>query len=612
MSRARRHRAHLLNPAAAFFGPVFQAEVRADGRRWRSYVRTSLYVLLLLAIVSLVFTGARQSARWQSGVAALQSVQQIAPVICITIAWVQFVALGLLTPALTGASLSRERSGRTLPALMTTPMHTSHILLGKLAGCSFQAVMLALLGLPLLLAIRVFGGLPTAAIIGFECLTLTVVVLGGACGLLASLSSTRVVTAMLGGLSLLAGTQILPPMVIAVIGELTAWNPGPLTQAASSCGVALTMLTMETLEPEQARQLNVEIMHAWLIACGLNLALAGIALGLASTALRRVTQREMGAPAKVKRRRRRGRSTQDENASQPAEPREAGRTREVGERPVLWRELRIGLFDTPRKLIGALIVILIVAAITFTDFRQSPAGLALELRFDEGGPYMFLAAAATIVTLIVAAATTATGVASEREAQTWDVLLTTRLSNRELIRSKAIGALRRQWFLPACLLGIFLIVGAIPGNLPPSSLAHFALVLAGPVVLLCATGQLTSLLCKRAGTAAAANLLVAVGLYFIVPLLLAMSIGFLDLDGILETPIGDALVLAHPVIMSVVAIEGAFRRGGPEYTLPNVDDLGPVGFTIVLGIAAGLYFAAAVGVLSVTVNLFPDRAPRVS
>src|SRR5262249_1232728 len=154
-----------LNPASYLFGPIFQKEVRSTGRRRATYLFRMLYATALLVVVALAFQGLRQSAAHLSGVQRLQMLQQLAPQLALIIMWFQFAALALAAPIFAATAICDERRARTLGTLLTTPLTAPQIIWGKLSSRLVQLTILALLAAPLLLAIRVFGGLDARIVV---------------------------------------------------------------------------------------------------------------------------------------------------------------------------------------------------------------------------------------------------------------------------------------------------------------------------------------------------------------------------------------------------------------------------------------------------------------
>jgi ABC-type transport system involved in multi-copper enzyme maturation permease subunit len=98
----------------------------------------------------------------------------------------QFVLLGLAIPALAAGAVTDEKTRGTLQYLLTADLRPWEIIVGKLLGRSYQALLLALTGLPLLCFFGVFGGLDLGFLLTVAVSTGAYVFALAAVGLLAS------------------------------------------------------------------------------------------------------------------------------------------------------------------------------------------------------------------------------------------------------------------------------------------------------------------------------------------------------------------------------------------------------------------------------------------
>src|SRR5690606_34480354 len=210
----------------------------------------------------------------------------------------------------------------------------------------------------------------------------------------------------------------------------------------------------------------------WTVNAVYNVVMTGAAVMASVVSLRRTMRREGAAEGRVAppaRRRRRAAAaapptipapTDNGEAppveSLPAEPEpdtaDDSRdrdSREVSDRPVLWREVRQATFGSRRNF---LVVAVLVAA--------GMAYLYYEWGIHDEGLNMVLAIVGAIAIMVQSIFMTTGSIAHEREARTWEVLLTTPLSGRAIIFGKAAGALRAQWFIPAVVLGHFVLAAA--------------------------------------------------------------------------------------------------------------------------------------------------------
>lgn len=635
MARARAI-LHGLRPGALFFGPIFQREVVASGRRRGTYVARCAYALGLLVIVGLFFNGMRDSAGSYSAVSRLQALQTAAPQLALVIAWFQFVAMLLGSPILSAGAICDEKRARTLAVLMTTPLTSAQIVVGKLASRLVHILILSLIATPFLLAIRVCGGLDAALVLGTTALALTTAVLGASLGLLFSVGHARATTAAVMGLLALLLVQGGPAAAEGVIYYAVNYSDlgasptyeyhknilatcAPATMGLTTLGVA-----MGTGAPDLVIQADWPFdgvagpvarsfgpTWAWCSAYNLVMA-AGVTL-LTIRVLRRRMLREAsggGAPTRARRRRRRAPSTTatpepaihgaagsaaitEAALAAPEAPsgtnggdahdepvRERERQREVSNHPVLWRELRQSSFGSRRAAWIVVLVTLGGLILLYANTRMSDEGL-----------HATIAVLGALVAMIQPVFLTTGGVAGEREARTWEVLLTTPLSGRAVVLGKYLGLLRAQWFLPSVALG-HLSVAALGGWISWWFAVHAALIFLGPALFLTATGQLFSLVFRKAVTAAVANLGVALALWLGVWVALLMGGWFMDwTDSRWFARFGHAAYALNPVAMAVSSGQAAMHPGrvAAEFTIE--------GFSRVR-LSLGEFTAVVVGVLA--------------
>jgi ABC-type transport system involved in multi-copper enzyme maturation permease subunit len=678
-----------LSPARLFFNPIFQKEVRTSGRGLITYWARGLYAVLLLGLVIIVFLGLRDELRWQSA-AGMQVLQQLAPGVTLAIVWFQFVALAIIAPVLTAPSICEEKRARTLSDLLTTPLTSAQVVFGKLTSRTVQIVILALIATPLLLAVRVFGGLDAEVVISTTCLSLSTALLGAALGLMYSVWHARAASAVMFAIFSLGLLQAGPIVLTVILAQSVGWWGGnPPMWMFATCSPAIMVATSIQVTAGTGPIPLTPIV--WLLSTGYNLGLAAIVCIFATSALRKVMLAQAGGgPSATRRRwwqrRRRAVMTLPQSADEPAptasdEPvRLADRSRDVGDQPILWREVRQSAFGgKPRRLhahgilllgIGAFLSTLMICTkagptrddlahawqdvvaggyqrgiptilpvviqgaaviglwiflvcrwrrgvtLTMPDRSLVALGIAASLLallyitvgFAESGLHATLAVIAFLGMLFQAALLTSAGISGEREARTWEVLLTTPLTPRQIIMGKFVGALRRQAFIPAILLvhaGVAIILGAMS----PRFLFHIVLIASGPIICFTALGLLLSLLLRRSTPAAVINL----GLAFLLwlgswPILFLIQERF----GLDHWDVGFYNTLINPVVMAALAADGAFfevpyRQVGRslyEFSIADSKDLSAGPFTLYAIVVWLGYAAVAALALLISTRVF--------
>ncbi|MFI4897479.1 MAG: hypothetical protein ACIARR_06605 [Phycisphaerales bacterium JB059] len=609
MSRATPSRARWLarqlDPRALFFGPIFQKDMRIAGRKSGVYVGRSLFALVLALVISVAFYNAWTTATLgasQSG--RVQALQNIAPIIVIAVLWVQFTAMLFLAPMLTGGAICDERRAQTLPALLTTPLSPLQIVCSKGASRLTQLIIIALLSVPVLLGVRLFGGVRAETVLAGASLALATAILAGSFGLWFSVRATRSTTAALVAYCalgiVLAG---LPLLAFAINMILARYFPAlslrdmlgpsapdlPLRIPAPVIWASSPPMALAALSAGAEFALNVRTVWIGSLLWTLLLSLFNIAM--ASLSLRGVMRRSLGAPrlSRTQRRQRRKAARTGEPIPDEAVPLRARRSREVGAHPVLWREIRQSLFPNRSMLIAAILGVIIIGAIMYLSVGRDRVSLVF-------APLLV----GSILILLQAALLSSAGFAAEREARTLDVLLTTRLQPAPLVFGKMLGAIRRQWFLPLVLLLHVVIVAAL-GEIHPIVFVHLAISFAAPIVMLSGTGVYFGLRCAKSITASAMNLSIALALWLIFPITVGVLVSVLQLedDSVAEF-LAHIIIFTHPVPQAVVAVEGAHANAGEalrslEYDVVDLD-LGAFSYTFYLLCSAAAQ--ATVGLLA--------------
>ncbi len=589
-----------LAPWRLLFGPVFQKEMRVSGRKLWTYLARAAYALILAVVVSLAFWGAWQTAGYtQSGAARIQSLQTLAPTVVASVLWFQFIATLLLAPVMTGGAINDEQRAQTLPTLLTTPLTALEIVCSKIASRMAHLLILALLALPILLGVRLFGGVRAETILAGATLSIVSAILAAAVGVLCSTLCRRATIASLLTYVVLVGIFMAPPLLamrynvliedvyprgVRLPDVLGAWAPDwpaavPMPAIlASSTPAALTIVTVDP-------GVGFGVRSIWLASSVYTMALATGATLLAAASVRRAMRHSMSGPPPKRRRRRKGANAEGEDAQPVILAHRRSRT--VSDHPVLWRELRQPLFNRKRTLALAIVVSLVIAALIY------PGNLR-----DEGAAIVPIVLGMMML-LLQAALLSAPGLAAEREARTLDTLLTTRLSPTEIVWGKTLGAIRRQWFIPLLLMlhaGVFVVFGRAHWLL----LVLLPIVMLGPVVLLAGTGTLFGLRFRKPVAASAANLALALTLWLALPILVGVLFGALE---IAPNEVGEFVasvtLMLHPVGSGIFITDNLHGAAGDAFLSIEFDmpfgDINPIVFTMLVALCSGAQASIGVG-----------------
>lgn len=568
-------------------GAVVEREMRAQGRRWGTYIARSLVAALLLAAFVVSYIAVSEDASYHTGAQRVQSLQHFAPALSIGVLWIQFAIVVLVAPVLTGPSICDERRTGTLAALLTTPLSAAHIVLGKLLGATLQLVVLALLPAPLLLVVRVFGGVDAEVVLAGFVLSMSMGLLAAALGVFFSTRLRRGTAAGAAGLISVLALHAVPSIVMAIlIGTRTYAIPYNFAFASSSPTV-LGLLSMSVFG--QLPPVPFSLRLCWISSAGYSLVLAFLVIAWTIVSLRRVmTNFEESAASAAPKAERVGRVGEQGAAVRSG--------RAVGDRPVLWREVRQPFFGSWKKaalVLAAIAGILVWAYSLIWKYNGT---------LDEEVVHGFTLVIGTLISLILAAVLPAGLVGIERESRTLDTLLTSRLSPWQIVSGKAVGALRRQIFFPCVVLAELAFGAFVVLNVRPAMLLHFVMLIVPTIFFLGCTGVLAGTLVRRSVHAMVANLGLAIVLWIGLPLALVMLTELSSRRSFLSAAVFEhTLQFLNPVYMIVSAADrGVFA--GSDSTRPltyspfdNALSLGE--FTSLLLAFGGIYTATGLGVL---------------
>jgi len=170
-------------------GPIFDKELRVSSRRKRNYTLRLIYVILLTFFITIVWLSmvkSEGSSAYQKSRLALAG-----KTIVSTIVTFQFIATQVIAVIMLSTSISDEIYHRTLGLLMTTPIGSFQIVMGKLFSKLLQIILLLAISLPMLAIVRIFGGVPWNYVLSSLCITLTAVIFAGSLSLHFSINDRR-------------------------------------------------------------------------------------------------------------------------------------------------------------------------------------------------------------------------------------------------------------------------------------------------------------------------------------------------------------------------------------------------------------------------------------
>lgn len=590
--------------------PIVQKEIFVLGRKRSTYVVRSASLLILLAIVILAYLPTFLLERTdETGLEFMQRVQELAPQLTAIVLWFEFVALVLVGPMILGGSLCDERRSGTLGALFTTPLTAFQIAAGKLIAGLSQLVILVLLAMPLLLALRIFGGVPLALVFAMAAVVLSTALLAATLSLFYSARSPRGFSAAMAAILATVAIHGVVSICLA-IASAKGWMPSSTDEAlatALSAPVTLGMSTAELMGEYVPMGLS-PVSLCWYNTL-YSLAVSAVAFLAVVIRLRRVMLKDAGSAVELMTRRQRRKKKKQSTDSPPpsantesttAPPDDAvesvrNASREVSDRPVLWRELAQPAFRSYVRLIFTALIL--AGLLIYVNAEMTSAN-------DRHGANLPIMGIGLAIMLFIGTGAASGSIPLERESRTLDVLMTTPLSAREIIVGKFWGAMKRQWFIPAVLLTHLLLSGVLASDIPLVAIVHVAVIIFCSLSFLSALGIWMSIKGKKGSTASVKTALIALSLWLLPFPAFALIAGVLEAVGIHRAGqwfLAGAAVI-NPVFLGVDSLlpervwDGGYTSGRYAYTLPlpgSDDHIGFVGFTTLLAIVMGTYLLLA-------------------
>lgn len=496
-------------------GPILDKELRTSSRRTRNYWLRVGYLMAMTAFIELVWIGIVADYQRGGNLAVQIANMSMAGMLIITaIVGFQFMATQFLSVILLSTAISDEIYHSTLGVLMTTPINSFQIVIGKLFSNLLQIVILIGISLPLLSLVRVFGGVPWSYVWSSLCITLTAIVFAGSLSLYFSISGRRsyaVILKTILALGVLYG--FVPGLALWMLyyrvplNDLLPWVilPNPL--------ITMYCHTLTVVAPNAMA--GFPFYFAWWPNCLIMLALSLLILSRSIAIVRVVALRQAT-----------GQSTElfpelpflrylfgkkppsDETVHEES-------IRDVHGSPVVWKELRAPIIQGGRKA-GIAAIVVSVGALAFTYAMGYKDDLLREdnTHMSYLTIFMFMGLVANLVL-------PATTITTERETRCWPLLLATTLDDWQILLGKAAGVIRRclpMWLFIAAHTCLFILTRYIH----PIALLHLTMIAVGSSVFVTGSGLYFSAVLRRTTSAVVANLALAIGLWAVMPVVMLL------------------------------------------------------------------------------------------
>ena len=534
--------AGLINFVAQFLslswltGPIFDKELRVSSRRRRNYVLRFAYLALLTAFLVLVWL--EEVEHSGSSIYRISRMARAGQTIVIFIIWFQFCATQIIAVIMLSTSISDEVYNRTLGLLMTTPINSFQIVMGKLFSKLLQLILLLAISLPLLAIVRVFGGVPWDYVISSLCITLTAVIFVGSLSLFFSIFSRRAYVVIIVTILTLGVLFALLPFSAGMLwNAITGDWPGRALTAAIFYYNPYGVLFFNTEMMMSQRMAGGMPFFFWPLHCGIILAASAVILAVSVSIARKVALRQAAGQIDVSSRKGRSRKKAARGPAVATAP------RRVQGPPVLWKELRFPLLG--RRKIATFIGIFIGLSLLLMTYWLC----AEERILDDEETHILYAIIFMGLGILFTIILPATCITSEKESHSWPLLLTTTIDDRQILFGKFVGILRRC--LPVwCILFGHIIFFSLAGFIHPIAIIQMGILVVWIVVFLSGTGLYFSSRFRRTTTAVIMNFALAAVIWAIVPLLLVLIAGITH-----EGDFVEAYMDTNPFVHAVVVID---------------------------------------------------------
>lgn len=600
----------------ALRSPILGKELRVASRQRRTYALRAGYLLVMLVITSLVWYNSESFAWSGSNAVAgqLQAQSRAGEAISLTLGWIQLVAIMLVAPMLTCSAISDEIDDRTLDVLLVTPLSAFQIVVGKLLSRMAHVFLLILLGSPLLLAMRIYGGFDLAQLAQVEILCLVTGTLAAAVGILMSTWEHRSWRSVMMSLMwLVAFWAVLPLVVSATLFLLDRFAshllPYDSTQIeglvvvlwAAVCpfvtlfvitgdiaGIPLFLPTTWCWATNITTSMVLTVVMLWITVPLIRRRAHSISGGLDRSGTswwqRALFGWSLGSDART-------RIADDSDHGENEDAGDAWRASldvpQVSDKPIMWRELRLNMFESrlQRNVARIAVVILMIwfywAAKPWRN--EVPHGILV-----------FITATVQFMTAMMFSTNVIT---QEKQAQTWHTLLCTPMTPFRIMWDKYLGVIRRT-MLPFVILMAHLIAFRFiaPDHYPWRLVVHIFLIGMSFSALVAATGVSYSLLFNRNMASSLANLLTWLGIWMFAPIFIAIM-GSMILPGRDGERLMAGLMSANPYYWIAVAM-APLDSGPQRYDLPFWDTSPDAGeFTAIVLVLSLVIASLAVGLI---------------
>lgn len=556
-------------------GPILDKELRVSSRRARNYILRFAYLIFLTTYVVLIWLHAVDY-----GAAGLFTVSRMARAgksIISSVVWFQFCVTQIVVVIMLSTSISEEIYNRTLGLLMTTPISSFQIVMGKLFSKLLQLILLMAISLPLLAIVRIFGGVPWDYIVSSLCITLTSIVFVGSISLFFSIFTRRGYVSIILTCATLGALFFGIPFLFGLIYHLCTgdWPGRTLTSVLfyDNPVMVLMLNSQKMMSPAAGRGFAA---FYWPLHCGIMLVGSIFVLIVSIIMVRRVALRQAIGERQLFRRRSASESVEPAQSKGMHEP---GRIRRVTGSAVTWKEMRLPLLGRRKTLM------LIAVLVGLSGLLMSYIALGANDDLDDEDVHIVYAIIFLGFGMLFSIVIPATTITSEKESRCWPLLVATTLGENEILLGKFIGSFRRclpAWFP---LLG-HVFIFSLMGLIHPIAVFLTIILVIWLVTFLFGTGLYFSVRSRHTTTAVVLNFALAVVIWAILPML-----GFIALNA-MDAPddLAEDYLDTHPLLQTAIIMDATVdEKGMPDFDWPGKGHVGAIESTIWMLICMGIY-----------------------
>ena len=417
--------------------PILNREAVRVFRKRQYFVLRSVYASIVLAAFLATYAEAYGTTVALRG-NALGAFGRFADSFFAIFGFTNLTAILLLTPGHVAATLAIEKQRRTLDDLLMTDFAPWKIVVGKWLGRSLTVLLVVLAAVPMLAVVAFFGGIDFGRLAAFTVLSFDCLFVSAAVSIFASAHTKTTRESLALGYLLVGSLLAVPwawPIAWKTLGEVAQWSGREALVAglieggeavAPHLWLGQPYDAYRTILAEDGWTGEVTRRIGWV--SGLSALVVVFCLGAAIRYLGTVYLASAGGATA---RKRRISNARVRRRSIPA----------VGQAPILWKEW---YFDRRagskwRLRFGPMLAAFAAVIIpVWIGIRLSVSGSFSTVNLNES-----IAVAGMVVigvALLMVAIRAANAIGGERDGFTWNSLLVTPLTAREILFGKLLGA----------------------------------------------------------------------------------------------------------------------------------------------------------------------------